>query len=234
MSCSLVSRLYCAESLSSSLVGPDGLPAPTHGTTWLPASGPGDLAVLACSGSHPVCVSQLQSYGGCRSPWPAQGSVHPWTIPPEHRQGFPGHTLQDEEAAGRRASPFLFPADCWRLSEALSNNSAKHGPAVSTTFYSRHLYPPLMTLVNSSHLSLVSTSSLRDRSPRSSLVPRPPTPGMLKAHLGWLWVQDKELQSLEQASSERALESDGQGWGWGGGWGLCQWCASLLCQAGLS
>lgn len=90
-----------------------------------------------------------------------------------------------------------------------------------------------MTLVNSSHLSLVSTSSLRDRSPRSSLVPRPPTPGMLKAHLGWLWVQDKELQSLDRHLPKGRWRVMGRG---GGGEeagvcanGVCHFSAKLDC-----
>lgn len=69
-------------SLSSSLISPDGLPLPTDGTTWLPASGPGVQVALVPAGSKPVCVPQVRVMGEVRV-WAAQlDQCPPLTAPP--------------------------------------------------------------------------------------------------------------------------------------------------------
>lgn len=117
---SLVSWFYFAECLSSSLMCPDGLPS-TH--TCLPVPDPGALAVLVPTGSHPVCVPQLHSHGRrWGSGWPSSRQCPPLARSTEtrHRQGCPGHILQDGEAAGHWTSLFLFPeltgGSSWRPS----------------------------------------------------------------------------------------------------------------------
>lgn len=131
----------------SSLMCPDGLCLPTRGTTWLPAPRPGGLAVLVPTGSHPVCVSQLQSHGGrWGSEWPSARHCPPLdhsTVTGAHPSGWRRSGPQDKSIS-------VAQADSWQFSEAFSDHSIKPVPPLYLCrLYSRCFYVPLMSLLNS-------------------------------------------------------------------------------------